>query len=78
MNEVVISGVVSQVQERGKVLEITLVGKPHQGAFFRVRLKAFGKVKEALSTLKEGRPWASSGASSPGSGREALRVSRWR
>lgn len=55
MNEVVISGVVSQVQERGKVLEITLVGKPHQGAFFRVRLKAFGKVKEALQgTLKEG------------------------
>lgn len=48
MNEVLVSGVVSNIETREKVLEATLVGKHQGGAFFRVRVKAFGKVKEAL------------------------------
>lgn len=56
MNTVVVSGVVDQVNALGKVLEATLVGKPHQGAFHRVRVKALGEraVERLLPLLTEG------------------------
>lgn len=56
MNQVVVSGVVAEATRFNEVLEATVVARGEEGGFFKTRVKAFGKVAEALA-LQAGRPY---------------------